>query len=92
MIIKKSVMIWTHVPSLDEIRRCADPDKDLQCASFEDGIDISLYLDYTGLRIYHNGSKNSPRYKSEYKYIVEPDGSLTHPEYTFPAREQFILT
>ena len=94
MIIKKSSALWDHVPTLQELRELTDPDKDPHVASFPDGVDISLYIDYTGLKMYSNGRSErtgSATIKSEMKYIIEDDGEVIYPDYDIPKKGDFIL-
>lgn len=36
MIIKKSIAIWDHVPTLEELQAVTDPDKDLTATTFDE--------------------------------------------------------
>lgn len=87
MIIKKSIGIWDHIPSIDELRELTDPDKDLTATMFDDNADISKYLEYTGLRIFTDGRSS---FKSEMKYIIK-NGKKILPAYHIPLKEQFLL-
>lgn len=89
MIIRKSSALWDHVPTLEELRLASDPESDITVAEFPDEVNIDLYLQYTGLRIFTNG-KN--RYKSEMKYRIFDNGEIDYPEYDIPTNTQFILT
>ena len=87
MIIKKSIAIWDHVPTLEELQAVTDPDKDLTATTFDDNVDISVYLDFTGLRIFSNGKD---RFRSEMKYILR--GSEPElPMYKIPEEDEFLL-
>lgn len=87
MIIKKSSRLWNHVPTLDELRAIADPDKDLTIDEFPDEVDLSFYLAYTGLKFFTNGKD---RYRSEMKYVLS-EGETIFPDYEIPKRSEFIL-
>ena len=79
--------ILDHVPELDELRAGCDPDKDQLVSTFEGDVDLSLYLRYTGLRIYFNGRS---KYLIEMKYTIE-DGERVYPDYELPDRSQYII-
>lgn len=79
--------ILDHVPELDELRTGCDPDKDQLVSTFEGDVDLSLYLRYTGLRIYFNGRS---KYLIEMKYTIE-DGERVYPDYELPDRSQYII-
>lgn len=89
MIIRKSCTLWDHVPTIEELRLATDPESDVIVAEFPDEVNIDLYLQYTGLRIFTNG-KN--RLKSEMKYRIFDSGEIDYPEYDIPSNSQFILT
>ena len=94
MIIKRSSRPWDHVPSLQELREACDPDKDLTLTSFPEDVDISLYINYTGLRIYSNGRKGrkgETTLKTEMKYIIYDDGNLVYPDYEIDDSSPRIL-
>lgn len=94
MIIKRSSQPWDHVPSLQELREACDPDKDLTLTSFPEDVDISLYINYTGLRIYSNGRalrKGDTNIKTEMKYIIHDDGDIEYPDYDIPSKTDYIL-
>ena len=79
--------ILDHVPELGELRAGCDPDKDQLVSTFEGDVDLSLYLRYTGLRIYFNGRS---KYLIEMKYTVE-DGERIYPDYELPDRSHYII-
>lgn len=90
--VKRSVMLWDHVPELQELRDAAAPE-DSTIETFEDNINIDIYLRYTGLRIYTNGrdfKKDEPNIKTEMKYLCV-DGEISYPDYEIPDKEHFIL-
>lgn len=79
--------ILDHVPDLEELRANCDPDKDQLVSTFDEDVDLSLYLRYTGLRIYYNGRS---KYLIEMKYTIE-DGERVYPDYELPDRSQYII-
>lgn len=79
--------ILDHVPELEELRAGCDPDKDQLVSTFDEDVDLSLNLRYTGLRIYFNGRS---KYLIEMKYTIE-DGERVYPDYTMPDRSQYII-
>lgn len=93
MIIKKSIQLWDHIPTLEELRERADPECDATIEEFRDTANVDIYLKYTGLRLYTNGrdfKKNEPNIKSEMKYSVV-DNMALFPDYVIPDKERFIL-
>ena len=93
MIIKKSIQLWDHIPTLAELRERADPECDATIEEFDDTANVDIYLKYTGLRLYTNGrdfKDNEPNIKSEMKYPVIDD-MVTFPDYVIPNKERFIL-
>ena len=93
MIVKKSIRLWDHVPSLEELRDNADPEIDNTIEEFQDGTDLDIYLRYTGLRIYTNGrdfKKDEPNIKTEMKYTVT-NNQAYYPDYDLPDKDHFIL-
>ena len=90
--VKRSVMLWDHVPDLQELRDAAAPE-DSTIETFEDNINIEIYLRYTGLRIYTNGrdfKKDEPNIKTEMKYTITEDVPC-FPAYEIPDKQYFIL-
>ena len=93
MIIKKSIQLWDHIPTLEELRERADPECDATIEEFRDTANVDIYLKYTGLRLYTNGrdfKENEPNIKSEMKYSVV-DNMVSFPDYVIPNKERFIL-
>ena len=93
MIIKKSIQLWDHIPTLEELRERADPECDATIEEFRDTANVDIYLKYTGLRLYTNGrdfKENEPNIKSEMKYSVV-DNMASFTEYVIPNKERFIL-
>mgnify|MGYP006969160441 FL=1 len=93
MIVKKSVQLWDHVPSLHELQEKASPATDSTIEQFKDGTNLDVYLKYTGLRFYTNGrafKKDETNIKSEMKYCITDDVPF-FPEYEIPDKQHFIL-
>lgn len=93
MIVKKSVALWDHVPSLQELQEKANPEADSIVEQFKDGTNLEVYLKYTGLRLYTNGrdfKKDEPNLKSEMKYTIT-DEIVFFPSYEIPDKQHFIL-
>ncbi len=93
MIIKKSIQLWDHIPTIEELRERADPECDATIDEFSDTANVDIYLKYTGLRLYTNGrdfKENEPNIKSEMKYSVV-DNMVSFPDYVIPNKERFIL-
>lgn len=93
MIIKKSIQLWDHIPTLAELRERADPECDATIEEFRDTANVDIYLKYTGLRLYTNGrdfKENEPNIKSEMKYSIV-DNMASFPDYVIPNKERFIL-
>ena len=93
MIVKKSIALWDHVPSLEELREIIRPCKDLTVEQFPEETNLEFYLKYTGLRIYTNGrdlKEAEPNIKSEMKYVIKSTG-IYIPEYVIPSKEHYIL-
>ncbi len=88
MKIKKSIQLWDHVPSLDELRARCVPSVDITSAEFADGTDLTIYFRCTGLTISTNGKD---KYKSEMKYGIDDFGEAHFPEYQLPKRSEFLL-
>lgn len=62
----RSIFIWDHYPTNDEIREKIDDRSEAQVVwrtVLEDKLDLVLSL--YGARIYYNGSSIKPRYKTE---------------------------
>ena len=94
MVVKLSSNLWDHLPTLQELREHTDPDKDRVVAKFNDEVDVSLYINYTGLRIYSNGRKGrkgETTIKVDMKYIIYDDGSLDFPDYEIDESSPRIL-
>ena len=91
MVVKLSSNLWDHLPTLQELREHTDPDKDRVVAKFDDEVDVSLYINYTGLRIYSNGRKGETTIKVDMKYIIYDDGSLDYPDYEIDESSPRIL-
>ena len=93
MIVKKSVSLWDHVPSLDELRERIRPCSAQTVEEFNNENNLEIYLKYTGLRLYTNGRdlhENECNIRSEMKYVLKPDG-IYYPDYVIPDKERFIL-
>lgn len=93
MIIKKSIQLWDHIPTLAELRERADPECDATIEEFRDTANVDIYLKYTGLRLYTNGrdfKENEPNIKSEMKYSIV-NNMASFPDYVIPNKERFIL-
>ena len=93
MIVKKSIQLWDHIPSLEELRERADPEIDATIEEFRFTTNLDIYLKYTGLRLYTNGrdfKENEPNIKSEMKYTVS-ENMASFPDYVIPNKERFIL-
>lgn len=88
MKIKKSIQIWEHVPSLEELRARCVPSVDITSAEFQDGTDLTVYFKCTGLTVSTNGKD---RYKTEMKYGIDERGEAHFPEYQLPKRSEFLL-
>lgn len=88
MKIKKSIQIWDHVPSLEELRSRCVPSVDITSAEFPDGVDLTVYFNCTGLTISTNGKD---KYKSEMKYGIDEHGEVHFPVYAFPKRSEYLL-
>ena len=87
-IIQISKVLWDHVPSIEEIKASANPAQDPVQRDTAYIEDIGLYLRFTGLRIFTNGSG---RYRTEYKYYIDKCGDVHYPGYKIPAESDFIL-
>ena len=93
MIVKKSISLWDHIPTLEELRERIRPCKDLTVEEFDDLTNLDIYLKYTGLRLYTNGrdlKETENNIRSEMKYCISKSG-IYFPEYIIPAKERFIL-
>lgn len=93
IMVKKSIQLWDHIPTLEELRERADPECDATIEQFSDSANVEIYLRYTGLRLYTNGrefKENEPNIKSEMKYTVT-DNMAHYPDYLIPDKERFIL-
>lgn len=93
MIVKKSVRLWDHIPTLQELQEKANPEADSTIEQFQDGTNLDVYLKYTGLRFYTNGrefKENELNIKSEMKYCLT-DNIPFFPVYDIPDKQHFIL-
>lgn len=93
MVVKKSVQLWDHVPSLQELQDKANPEADNTIEQFKDGTNLEIYLKYTGLRIYTNGRdfrESETNIKTEMKYTIT-ENVPCFPAYEIPDKQYFIL-
>lgn len=88
MKIKKSIQLWDHVPSLEELRARCDPSVDIVSAEFQDGVDLEIYFRCTGLTVSTNGKG---KYKTEMKYGIDDLGEAHFTDYQLPKRSEFLL-
>ena len=97
MIVKKSIILWDHIPTLEELKGRIDPDRDATIEEFRDDIDLEIYFKYTGLRLYTNGrdlKENESNIRSEMKYSItfyDTDQIIDIPDYIIPSKEHYIL-
>lgn len=76
MNIFKSLMLWDHLPTADELRGALDPGTDPVIKKLPpDGNILLSFLKVFGLRTFYNG-REKPIYRTELLYYVNKDNQI----------------